>query len=660
MSINIKRIVRDDISNNTNCFHVLYEALMNSLHAGATSIICRLFSQQPILRDESGEITARKVDGLDIEDNGCGFDDINFTSFKEYRTDHKISYGCKGVGRFSFLKIFADVKYESYLAKEKIVRRFPLDFSLDELVPQDFVNDKITENKTVLSLRNYYTDMITYRQEQDRRIELDLENIKKKVLTHLMPVLHFMKKQNHFFTILFIDDATKSECAITSNDIPDFEFKEFELPDMSGGSMKFILRYKLYDKRGELQAFCCANHRSVSSFSDNGFKISFPPKISGYFLLESAYLDQHIDNDRNAFSIFPRQETMIAPISWNTINQAMKPLLAEIVKTDVPGAFELNRETLRQIQQERPYLIEYINDDDINLAGFIDKKEIIANAKKRFDNAKESLLEKAGKESYTESDLGEAIQVAQSELIAYIADRILTIKTLKTMLQNKEKCEKIIHDLLMPKNSSDDFYTVDKNNLWLLDDRFLSYSYAASNKAIHTILGNTIEVPVETGIETDKPDISLFFPQNPLKPNGDLKSVIIELKPFDYDSKPARKKYAGLIQLRDYIEAFQKQAQIKEVWAFLITDVDDEFAEKLINDDYKPLFSTNTPIYFRYYDKMDAFIYVVSVSTMIADAEAKNKIFMDIIQKHNKLQKFLEDNTPDATVNTSSGAKEKF
>lgn len=646
MSINIKRVVMDDVSNNTTELHVIYEAVINSIQAGATKIICRLYSQ-PILQDGNGEISLRKVDGIDVEDDGCGFDDENLKSFKQYRTGHKIDYGCKGVGRFSFLKIFAKVTYKSYLSKEKIVRSFPLDFSLDDLIPCDIADDTITSNKTILSLRQYSTALITYQKERERRIDLDLDAIKKKVLIHLMPVLHFFKQQEKNINIEFIDDNTTDSRTISINDVPDFQTSEFELNDMSGGKVKFILRYKLCCKQGSIQAFCCANHRSVSSFSDNGFKITFPANVSGYFLLESEYLDQHIDNDRNTFSIFPRQQTMLSPISWADINQKLKQIIAEIVKTDVPDAIELNRTTLRQIQQERPYLVDYIQDDDINLAGFLDKHEIIANAKRRFDVAKDALLERAERESYTDKDLGDAIQIAQSELIAYIADRVLTIKTLKTLLKDREKCEKIIHDLFMPQNSTDDYYAVQKNNLWLLDDRFISYSFAASNKTIHTILENVSDEPSETRIGTDRPDISLFFPQNPQNPNGDLKSVIIELKPFDFDNKPARKKHAGLTQLRDYIEAFQAQTNIKEVWAFLVTEVDDDFAHELHKDSYKPLFSTQMPIYFRYYEEMDAFIYVVSVSTLVADAEARNKAFMDIIQKHNKLQKFLDPNSQD-------------
>lgn len=644
MSTNIKRIVIEDVSNNTNELHVIFEAVINAIQAEATEITCRFFSD-PALQDEQGDLCPRKITGMDVTDNGHGFDNENIISFKQYRTDKKIKYGCKGVGRFCFLKIFRTVKYQSFLAKERIVRSFSLDFQLDELKPREEPCDTISKNTTILSLRNYTTEFITYQKETDRRIALDLNEIKQKVLTHLMPVLHYLKQENKNIHIYFIDDITSESISITPKDVPEFKEKSFVLNDLSGDQVTFFLRYNLQKKHGGVQAFCCANHRAVSSFSDNGFKLTFPVNVSGYFLLESEYLDKKVDNNRNSFTIYPKQETTNTPISWERIKKSLKPIIAEIVKEEIEEAFLLNQSILRQIQKERPYLVDYIQDDDINLAGFLDKHDIIAAAKRRFDAAKESLLEHSEEKNFTDDDLNAAIQIAQSELIAYISDRVLTIQRLKVLIDNKEKREQVIHNLLMSQNSTSEYYTVSKNNLWLLDDRFISYSFAASNKRIQTILQNVVEKPEETEIDTDRPDISLFFPQDPQRATGDLKSVIIELKSFDYSKKPARKKYEGVIQLQDYIEAFKKQDSLKEVWAFLVTDIDEEFAHMLLRNEFKPLFSTEFPMYLKYFEAINSFIYVVSAQTLVSDAEARNKVFIDIVQKHNKLQKFLQSDS---------------
>ena len=94
MSTNIKRIVIEDISNNTTELHVIFEAVVNSIQAQATKITCRFFSDSA-LKDENGDFSPRKITGMDICDNGHGFDDEDIASFKDYRTDKKIEYGCR-------------------------------------------------------------------------------------------------------------------------------------------------------------------------------------------------------------------------------------------------------------------------------------------------------------------------------------------------------------------------------------------------------------------------------------------------------------------------------------------------------------------------------------------------------------------------------------
>ena len=91
----------------------------------------------------------------------------------------------------------------------------------------------------------------------------------------------------------------------------------------------------------------------------------------------------------------------------------------------------------------------------------------------------------------------------------------------------------------------------------------------------------------------------------------------------------------------DHIVAFQGKEDIQETWAFLITDVDEKFGKRLVRNKYTPLFSTDRPVYHQYYDEMKTSIYVVGAETLILDAEARNKVFIDMINKHSRLSKLL-------------------
>ena len=153
MEVNIKRVVEGDISNRTTQMHALYEAITNAIHANATRIICRFTTDQDVLSTEKGEIAARKVIAIEIEDNGEGFNDPNYESFGEYRSDYNAELGCKGIGRFVFLKLFEKVTYTSWLAEinKKREFKFDYDFNSENMHEED---DDVLENKTVIKLSN--------------------------------------------------------------------------------------------------------------------------------------------------------------------------------------------------------------------------------------------------------------------------------------------------------------------------------------------------------------------------------------------------------------------------------------------------------------------------------------------------------------------------
>ena len=66
-----------------------------------------------------------------VIDNGEGFNSINYNSFLEAYSNLKVSKGCKGIGRFLWLKAFTKVSIESiYYEKDKWLKR-QFEFSAD-------------------------------------------------------------------------------------------------------------------------------------------------------------------------------------------------------------------------------------------------------------------------------------------------------------------------------------------------------------------------------------------------------------------------------------------------------------------------------------------------------------------------------------------------
>ncbi len=582
----------------------------------------------------------KKVNAIEVIDNGDGLNTANYASFTKYRTKHKLELGCKGIGRFILLKVYESVTYQSALqAEQEVVGfKFEIDFDTDS---RTVMSAEVGENRTSASMLTLTEAYYNPEKKIDRRLNLNLEDIRNNVLHNLIPTLFFYKRNGVIITVTFHEKGTENVISITSDtDVPAFVEKSFAVT-RNGETNAFKLYHAIKTEPGGFDAYHCAHNRTVCSFSDVDLKLALPYGYSATMLLESSYLDERVNNERNQFSIFPVRTDAFNTLSWENINEELKKSITELVKEGIPDTERLNKAKLKEIEEERPYLLQYIDAKDLDIAGFIDKKQIIERAKKNFDHSKERVLTGAGKKDYTDSELREAIELAQNELVSYVNDRVMILDRLNSLVKKKEKVEKIIHNLIMEMGTEDDYFMVGKNNLWLLDDRFTTYSYAASDKRIREVLKAVDVEPEEVRGLNDEPDLSIFFSKDP-STKKQLKAVVVEIKPFDYDSKPSRKKFAGIQQLIDDIKAFKAHESIEEVFAFLITHVDDELAERLDTDGYKPLFSMGARAFHRLYEKPSISVYVLSAETLIADAEARNRVFLDIIRKQKRISGMLK------------------
>lgn len=633
---NIKRIVMEDVSPRVTQFDVIFEAVTNAIQAEATNIVCTVGSNDNPLEDSEEVIVEKRVDTITISDNGVGFRPDRYDAFCEYRSEKNKDLGCKGVGRLIFLKVFDKIDVISRIKADGEIRSF--NFSLD-FDPAKATSQKetISENSTEISFSGVTALFLDKSKDLDRRIKLDISTIREKVYLHLLPTLFFSKKRGREVTISFVDAVTSEQIEIRPDDIPDLQTTHFQVRDREEKQFDFNLYYLVRNQAGKFNAYFCADNRTVCDFGEKGLSVSLPAGYSGLMLVESDYLKEKVNNDRNDFDIYPVKTDTFSPLSWEMINRALKMSIGGLVTKLIPDAPALNKKKLDEIQNERPYLVGYIEERDYDIAGFLDKNQIIEKAKKRFDAAKEQLLASAGKDEYTDSELTDAIQITQDELVSYINDRALVLERLRVLADDKEKVEKIIHDLFMKKGTEDDFFLIGKNNLWLIDDRFTTYSYAASDKKIEGILAAIDEDADGSPNLSDKPDLALFFSGDP-NSERKLKAVLVEIKPFDFRSKPERKKFEGITQLRDYIRAFKDREKIDEIFAYLVTDVDDKLALLLEEDGYSRLYSQDYPIYHRHYGNLGS-IFVVGARTLIADAEARNKVFLDIIRKQSRLTK---------------------
>lgn len=160
MLANIKGLVDRLELSQAKAMMPLFEAISNSIDAieehrdGFSSHLIRikLITTHDLAHQGGDEVFV--LDGFDISDDGVGFDDENLASFQEAHTLSKVKVGGKGVGRFTFLKVFSNVHIRSVFLRdgETLLREF--DFSIaDELKGADVATPVGEARGTLLSVR---------------------------------------------------------------------------------------------------------------------------------------------------------------------------------------------------------------------------------------------------------------------------------------------------------------------------------------------------------------------------------------------------------------------------------------------------------------------------------------------------------------------------
>ncbi len=604
------------------------EAISNSLEANAKKIKVQFFlSDENLLKEQ-------QVSGFLIEDEGEGFTEKNRESFCRYMSRYKVKLGCKGIGRLTWLRIFKSVLIES-VTSDEIVK---IDFNINFSKSKNITIEKNTENKankTVITFK----DMIEPKT-------VDFDKLCENIRNHLLIKLLLLKREGKEFTI----ELKSGECLskITNLNIPELSEKQFDINGSDKKSFRFYLHYNfIKDGRGEKYLYYCANNRSVCEFNAELKPGDLPNNDSLIMLLSSPYLDNNVVDERNEFDI-PQGKVSnnknlnwITPLSFAEINAYLKKESYSLLMERYPELVKANKLNVEKAIDEAPHLTKYIvkNKDIVQSTDALLKEAAAAFEKDKKTTREnfESLLkkQKINPEKFIES-INRINEVATRELGEYIHYRQQIIEALKKLSEKDEAVEELIHNLFMKKKteSKEDvfhFSTYD-SNLWLLDDKFLSYSYAASDKRINGILKQYgLDKAQENGEKA--PDLAVFYSNK--ADNDNLICVLVEIKPFGIN---ADKKFSGLVQVRNYANIFYKNnPKIKAFWVYLVTKIDDDFGGQLRRDGYKPVFSSSEghKIFVRFFPDEEPPMYVeaICIDALIQDADARNKTFLDILKK---------------------------
>jgi hypothetical protein len=224
-------------------------------------------------------------------------------------------------------------------------------------------------------------------------------------------------------------------------------------------------------------------------------------------------------------------------------------------------------------------------------------------------------------------------------LTEYILYRARIIQKLKST--DLESDEADIHSLIVPKGMTARRETASESifacNVWLLDDKYMSYTTVLSEKTMSDLME---ELAVGGDEEDGRPDITIIFSADPdAEKPAKVDVVVVELKKHGVKLAKEEEVVSQLRQRARRLLKFYPD-RINRIWFYGITDIQPEFRRTLLEDQFKELFShgqvfyKSQPIIVDNEDeKFPVDLYVMNYDALIQDAESRNSTFLNLLKE---------------------------
>ncbi len=637
----------------------LFEAVVNSIQAiedspNRNNGKIYISAQREISYNgtlDSNKEFLERFESFSITDNGIGLDEQNYKSFNTAYSTLKAKKGCKGIGRFLWLKAFKEVTLESNYFENGIYYNRNFTFSPDGIIPED--NIKISEDQQLVTRITLKEFLAPYKQSCP--VELDV--IAKKLIEHCL--LFFISDS---CPEIILSDGVSETINLNKyfeNNIKDSLHQDhFTLKDN-----EFVLYHlRLPEGATSHELHLCANMQEVLSFD---LKKQIPdlqkkiiPKddpIGFYYIgyLTGGYLDSIVNTTRTGFdfdeigsqiALFGTGKENLVSTAVEYITGYLSDYLSDIEKKkreQIDTFVSQDKPTYRYLLNSRPEVYQAIpaglkaDDLDMELHKHVQLWE-------REIKKQEKDLEKAASEtaSYTDTTYqklfeqywSSVTEISKTCLAEYVARRKTLLKMLEDALtiQNDGsfKKEDVIHSLICPMRHTSNDITFEEMNLWIVDERLAYHKYLASDKTLKSM-------PVIDSNSTKEPDIAIFDQAFAYSDSEEpfTTVTIVEFKKPDNDNKnPVNQvgEYVDLIRQGKKKKANGQSFSITDGTLFrcyVICDLTDKMRIHCLNSGLIPTADNLGFTGFNQY--RHSYIEVISYNKLLSDAKKRNEILFD-------------------------------
>jgi hypothetical protein len=643
----------------------LFEAVMNSFQAVRDAkrtsengfIRIAIDRENSLLSEDQTQICS-----FTIVDNGIGLNDENFDSFNTAFSDHKLSRGGKGLGRFTWLKAFDKVKIDSTFKEDgEEPQRRTFTFDEDYELEKEGLPQPAQDSSTGTSV-----SLVGFREPYKSTCQNTTDQIIQKLIEHFLLIL----LESDCPRVTVIDQGL----SLSVNDVFEKDFRataaahEFDIKGMPFTLHGFRLTTP---KLSRHKLVYSANQRGVVSDKLEEYIPNLNARLidkdgnSFVYLaiIQSPYLTQRVNPARTDFdfasgddgevdqaSLFDneikRSEMRDASLKYiqedlaeaiQSINDGKEERLRNYVKTDAPQYKILMKYTSDFIDKISPNASK--TEMEVALHRELYQREvkmkaegsrIIKEAEKVDDYETYQRRLTAFMENYNE--------LGTSALAQYIMHRRIILDFLERAISigdndKKYPLEKVVHQLVFPMRSTSDDTLYCEQNLWMIDERLTYHMFLSSDKQLRSL----------DNFESDsakRPDL-FIYDQKLIYGEGEQPINSITILEF---KRPERDDYTQddnpVIQSLELVELIRsgefKNEKGRKIsianekipaFCYIISDITPTLKKVL-----KTVDAVQTPDnqgYYGFHKTYSAYYEVIDYNKLLSDAKKRNRVFFD-------------------------------
>lgn len=275
----------------------------------------------------------KTIKSILITDNGIGFNEKNYKSFETPFSKINKEFGCKGIGRFTVLAAFENLKVKSNYFEDGRWYHREFEFnSNDELKPIKFEASNKLESKTTVELSNCFNEIIK------EKSALSLIQISEKIMEHCL--IYYLN--NSLPSIVVYDEEGKEAEYINDLFARVSKEKERTFTVKNHPFKIYITKTPKEGNRKNNYVYYCANSRVVGNpknIKNFNSLFNYPISKNGnlYFLdvyVVSEFLNQKAFSTRNGFNILKENENLLFNSSEQVTFQDIEEKLTEVLEDE--------------------------------------------------------------------------------------------------------------------------------------------------------------------------------------------------------------------------------------------------------------------------------------------------------------------------------------